>query len=395
MTSLSNRNIPLFIAFRVFFNARWYYPVLAVLFLKLGLTLEQYALLNVAWAISIVCLEIPSGALADQIGRRRIIMLAAALMVIEMGLFAFAPRGSSLLFPLLLLNRLLSGAAEACASGADESLAYDSLREDGREAEWPAVLVRLMRWQSVAFFITMLLGAAVYDPALVRQALEFAGVHLPITGEMTMRWPLYLTLGNALIVCLVVAQMREPGIRHSQVTVSAGEAWRQTLASGRWILRTPLVLSVIVAGLCIDSVVRLFLTLCSNYYKLIGLPEASFGAIAAGFAVFGFFTPKLAQWLAGRCSMAVNFLIVACLAFAGLMTAARFWQVWGLLAVIPLSMAMSMLQFFLSHYLNRSVTDSSQRATILSFKGLSFNLAYGAAGLLFAGFTRAKAGAGT
>jgi len=30
------RNIPLFIAFRVFFNARWYYPVLAVLFLVGG-----------------------------------------------------------------------------------------------------------------------------------------------------------------------------------------------------------------------------------------------------------------------------------------------------------------------------------------------------------------------
>ena len=41
-----NRNIPLFIAFRVFFNARFYYPVLGVLFLDLGLTLEQYALLN-------------------------------------------------------------------------------------------------------------------------------------------------------------------------------------------------------------------------------------------------------------------------------------------------------------------------------------------------------------
>ena len=51
-------NIPLFIAFRVFFNARWYYPVLAVLFIDFGLTIEQYALLNVAWAAAIVGLEI-------------------------------------------------------------------------------------------------------------------------------------------------------------------------------------------------------------------------------------------------------------------------------------------------------------------------------------------------
>ena len=44
--SALNRNIPLFIAFRVLFNARWYYPILAVLFLDFGLSVEQYALLN-------------------------------------------------------------------------------------------------------------------------------------------------------------------------------------------------------------------------------------------------------------------------------------------------------------------------------------------------------------
>ena len=120
------RNIPLFIAFRVLFNARWYYPILAILFLDFGLTIDQYALLNVAWAVSIVCLEVPSGALADLIGRRRMLVLAAGLMVVEMTLLAVVQLGSSWIFPVFLLNRILSGAAEACASGADESLAYDS-----------------------------------------------------------------------------------------------------------------------------------------------------------------------------------------------------------------------------------------------------------------------------
>ena len=59
-------NARLFVAFRVFFNARFYYPVLAVFFLDLGLTLEQYALLNTAWALSIVAIDLPLGALGDQ-----------------------------------------------------------------------------------------------------------------------------------------------------------------------------------------------------------------------------------------------------------------------------------------------------------------------------------------
>jgi hypothetical protein len=43
-----------------------------------------------------------------------------------------------------------------------------------------------------------------------------------------------------------------------------------------------------------------------------------------------------------------------------------------------------MTSFFTSHYLNE-ITESSQRATVLSFKGLAFNAAYGFIGLVFAG----------
>ena len=41
------------------------------------------------------------------------------------------------------------------------------------------------------------------------------------------------------------------------------------------------------------------------------------------------------------------------------------------------------VSFFASHYLNE-ITDSHHRATVLSFKGLAFNLAYGMIGIFFA-----------
>jgi hypothetical protein len=55
----------------------------------------------------------------------------------------------------------------------------------------------------------------------------------------------------------------------------------------------------------------------------------------------------------------------------------------GLIPMVMLMAALFLLNFFLSHYLNR-VTDSHQRATVLSFKGLSMNLAYGISGILYA-----------
>ena len=393
-TSLS-RNIPLFIAFRVLFNARWYYPVLAVLFLDFGLSIEQYALLNVAWAVAIVGLEVPSGALADQLGRKRMVVFAAVLMVVEMAVFAFAPRGNpTLLFALFLVNRVLSGAAEASASGADEALAYDSLVADGRAGAWPRVLERLMRWQAAAFFITMMLGATAYDARFVQSVLDALALPWKVTQEVTMRFPIYLTLGNAVLALLATLNLREPaaavtthGALNLKKAVSAWTTWRVTLATGRWILHTPLALGVILAGMCFDSIVRLFLTVASNYYRLIALPDAVFGLVGSGFAVIGFFVPALARKLVSRWNIRANFALIAALTIAGLAGVALVWPIYGLLWLVPLGVAMSLTQFFVSHYLNKVVTDSRQRATVLSFRGLAFNLAYGGVGLLFAGLT--------
>ncbi|MDB4294561.1 MFS transporter, partial [Akkermansiaceae bacterium] len=119
------RNIPLFIVFRLLFNARFYYPIFAVLQLDYGLTMAQFAILNAVWAASIVLLEVPSGALADKLGRKPMVVIASVLMILEMGLIAFVPLGNaSIVFWVWVLNRILSGAAEASASGADEALAY-------------------------------------------------------------------------------------------------------------------------------------------------------------------------------------------------------------------------------------------------------------------------------
>ena len=104
------KNIRYFIAFRIFFNSRFYYPVFTILFLDFGLTIEQFALLNAAWAASIAALEVPSGALADVIGRKRLLVLTGIIMVFEITLLCFAPKGSVtlLFYTLTLTNSLLS-----------------------------------------------------------------------------------------------------------------------------------------------------------------------------------------------------------------------------------------------------------------------------------------------
>ena len=176
------RNVRLFIAFRIFFNARFYYPIFTILFLDFGLTLEQFALLNAAWAAAIVLLEVPSGALADTFGRRNLLIVTGVLMVIEIALLCFVPLGNAgLLFAVFLVNRILSGAAEAAASGADEAIAYDTLKREGNALDWPQVLEKQMRMQSMAYIVAMSVGAAVYDPVLMQRVLNALGLNIQLT----------------------------------------------------------------------------------------------------------------------------------------------------------------------------------------------------------------------
>ncbi len=171
-----------------------------MLFLDYGLSVEQFTILNFVWAVAIVCLDLPMGALADHIGRRPLVIAAAICMVVEMALLAFVPLGHPvLLFWIFFFNRVISGAAEASASGADEALVFDSLAEQNRSNEWPKVLDQVIRWQSAGFILAMLVGSAVYDPGTMQKLADLLGLHVHLTQKITMRFPIYLNLITAAL----------------------------------------------------------------------------------------------------------------------------------------------------------------------------------------------------
>lgn len=391
--SLADANIRRFILFRVFFNARFYYPVFGILFLDYGLTLGQISMLNFVWAIAIVGLEVPSGALADQFGRRPLIVGAAACMVVEMSLLAFVPLGHpTLLFLVFLLNRVLSGAAEASASGADEALVFDSLADEKRTPEWPRVLERLGRWSSAGFLIAMVLGGFVYDANLIHRAAALVGFDVNLDPKTTMRLPVYLTLVNAVGALIVSLRMTEPlGAGKSVLPASVSGTWALIRRVVGWLRRSPLALFLIAAGLLHDSIIRLVMTLASNYYRLIEIPTAWFGVIGAAFALFGFFVPTLGRLLVERRSIAFNFSLLATLTLGGLVGLMLRLPWYGVVFVVVLGVVMNLLNFFLSQYLN-ALVDSSERATVLSFRGLAFNLGYGLVSVLFAVLLRRLTG---
>src|SRR5262249_26583420 len=138
--------------------------------------------------------------------------------------------------------------------------------------------------------------------------------------KVTMRFPVYLTLLNAVCALIVTLRMREPprDPAHQAVSGVGGPILliRRVLA---WLVRTPLALFLLAAGLLHDSNIRLIMTLASNYYRLIEIPTAWFGVIGAAFGTFGFFVPTIGRWLVDRRSLGFNFALLSVLTFGGLL----------------------------------------------------------------------------
>lgn len=397
-----DRNPRLFIWFRIFFNCRYYYPVYALMFLDFGLSEEQFAYLNVAWALAIVVLEVPSGALADHFGRRALVIAAAVLMVVEMLVLGAMPvvdraalgsdpeaisRSISILFAVFLLNRVVSGAAEAAASGADEALAYDSLDAAARESLWSRLTVQLMKWQSVAFVFVTLVGAAVYDPDVVNQAAAWLGIGRRFTQAETLKFPIYLTLAMALATLVTALRFREPPRPEGEVAAlprqasllpAIREGFRRIFAAGRWILRTPAALLLLLVGLSFDSVIRLYYTVGSLWLETIGYEPRYFGMISVVGSLSGIAAASIGAKLMATRLPGFNFRLLTALVLIGLVSLAFPIRYWSVVFLPTLWLSMRFLHFFLSNYLNR-VTPSENRATVLSFRGLTMNLTYGLA----------------
>jgi hypothetical protein len=250
--------------------------------------------------------------------------------------------------------------------------------------QWGRVLEVLMRYQAIGFVIAMTVGAVVYDPNLMGRLADLMGLGVTPAQEVTMRFPLYLTFVLALLAFVSTLKMTEP---EQAAAASSERSVKQTLVvtlnAGIWIMKTPFVLWVMLFGMLLDGTIRMVITLSSQYYRMIGIPESLFGIMGSVVALLGVVVPKIARQIAENRSPQTALLITAGLAVAGLVAMNGFWHWVGIVPALVTFAAMNLTGFFVSFYINRE-TDSRQRATVLSFKGLSYNVSYGLLGVAYA-----------
>ena len=189
-----------------------YVHAMALLLLARGLTLVQISLIESIMIGTIFLTEVPTGMLADRVGRKWSIVASTALLMCAEFIFIFARS-----FEWYVFIALLTGTGFAFASGAVEALVFDSLPPDNREEAMKRAMGRVNSYSMIAFVIAPIIGGLIIGDARAENFIP----------------AIALTVAALLIGVLVCLTLREPG----QDTSEAKTGSLQLLRDGIHLLR--------------------------------------------------------------------------------------------------------------------------------------------------------------
>ncbi len=156
MKSKVARNPRLLFWGRAFFEVKMLTAVVVLFYLSRDMSIDQVFYMSIVWSLVAIVTEVPSGYLADKIGRKRTLILGVLLMLIAHAahFVAIGPWAFAGIFALM-------SASFSCFSGTDEALLFGSLKEVGKEDEMTKYNGRLMSARTLFKLVIPLIGAFV------------------------------------------------------------------------------------------------------------------------------------------------------------------------------------------------------------------------------------------
>ena len=343
-------NIPKFFIYRALYNFMLFLPVW-VIFLqqKHGLSLTQVTFLDSAFWLTMVLTEVPTGAVADTLGRKQSQLIGMVLATGSILLFGLAPN-----YPLLILANSLWPFAITFISGADLAFFYDTLRELGREDEYPKYRGRLSAVVLAAIAVSSALGGLI--------------------GEFNLLATFIITAALMVVGTIFLLWLKEPPLEPDPAT-GQKMRYRQTLKLAFGALRQNSGLRFALAYSSIFMVMpaAIYVTFIQPHAVAIGLPIASLGVIAlvirlfqvAGSAAAGRTLKLLGEW---------NLLqLTAMLSFVGLLAIGGVQSWFGITLFASTGFITAATTPAIESLINRQ-TPGAVRATILSVDSLLFRL---------------------
>lgn len=156
-------------------NALAFFLPTWVLFLQenLGLSLSEIVFVEIVFGLTSVLMEIPTGAVADVIGRKASLIVGSVCIAVAAVWFGLAPT-----LGWVIAAHVLWGIAFSFDSGADMALFYESLQQLGREDEYVKLRGRLSMVRVGSAAVGSIIGGFIGAWHLAAPMLAYGAVNI-------------------------------------------------------------------------------------------------------------------------------------------------------------------------------------------------------------------------
>jgi MFS family permease len=341
-------NIRKFYLFRWLVNFQLFLPIWVIYLTDhRGLSFTEVTVLDAAFWVVLVIMEVPTGAIADRWGRKVSLMWGAFANAIAIAVFAVAAG-----YGVILVSYLAWGIAWTLFSGADTAFFYDSLRAVKREGEYQRLYGRCWAFQQTGVLAGLLLGA-------------------PMAAWTSLPVPILVNAGIMALAFLVTLSFKEPP-RHLEGERQLGYVANTKMAFSI-VWSNPAIRYAMLFGAVVVSIAMCVSILMQPFLSYHGIALQHFG----WFAMPGNLLAMGAALATYRLS--ARFGVNRVLAFLPLMTimAATGLGAWNSVYAFvfyPMNAVVWAMAFpLLTDFLNRRIP-GGQRATILSIFQLLYSL---------------------
>ena len=338
------------VAYFFSFVSQMFFPIAIWLFFYTKyLTFKEIALISAFGYIASILLEIPTGAFADIVGRRKAIILSYFIFSATMLGIAFSTS-----FIMFLVFVILGTLGDALYSGSLEALVYDSLKENGEEGHFTHVTTRMETLTWLGLFVGSILGGFMYQFWFRLPYITQAFVTL-IAGISALK--------------LVEPQIDSKKYRLSDFLVQNTHGLRELFANLRTSQLT--IIFIIIGSGYITAASILGISQAKEYGiepQIVGILFAG-GYIVA--AIISHFYPQLRRMVGGNALL----IVATCMLIASFVFAKHVGVVFGAFFILMRIASSTTFRNTRSILFNEFFS-SKNRATALSTLTLLTNLPY-------------------
>jgi len=342
-----------------FFSNLYFYNHVGTLYQQTrGLSLLQVSSI---WAVitgAIFLFEVPTGILADKIGRKKSVVIALLLQALGEWLYLFANN-----YLAFLLIAVLAGLGYAFLSGANEALVYDSLHPNNRDGRMKKAMGMMGGAYQLAFCAAPLIGGLIVTQLEINFFLR----------------AILLTAISVTLAFFISLTLKEPKAEYQHTEENLLLIFRDGI---KQILKSQKLKWILAVAMLTTTFSNSLLSLYQPYFARLHIPTLWIGAVLSMGGLAAFLIQKNIQSIEQKLGR-FTFLVLSLLPGLSYLAIVSITLPTLLIPIFVVAYAsMEARNPLLASYRNAEIV-SEHRATILSLMNMMTMLYVAGMSLVF------------